>query len=290
MSRLSFVTPTHRADLERFALQRRTIEAFAPDIPHIAVVNDEDVALFRQVPYRRNLTVLSTRDILPRHLERRRTSRNYPRCDVRYWLSRRHLSGWWAQQLIKLATPLFIPSEGIVCLDSDTIFIKPVSSDDFYTDDGRLFLFETDDGTTITTVVWLNRAMQMLGISTDRPVENYIYNPVPMHRQVLLDLHRYIETCWNRCWMDVVLQHDACEYATYGAFARHINRLNHLALVRPALTANYWLSISMPEFANDFSRKVNDPHIKALNVQSHTGLKMEEYAKLIEELCLIKAL
>ena len=38
---MCFITPTFRRDFQQFALQRRTMAAFAPDIPHVVIVDEE---------------------------------------------------------------------------------------------------------------------------------------------------------------------------------------------------------------------------------------------------------
>jgi hypothetical protein len=62
---LIFLTPTFARDYERFCLQRESMRRCGIDIPHIAVVHDEDLAVFKQTPHRNNLTLLSTADVLP---------------------------------------------------------------------------------------------------------------------------------------------------------------------------------------------------------------------------------
>ena len=43
---ICFMTPTHVGDLRQFSLLRRSIQVFAPGIPHIAIVNTEDYREF----------------------------------------------------------------------------------------------------------------------------------------------------------------------------------------------------------------------------------------------------
>src|SRR5205085_1372325 len=85
VSPTTLVTPAHAGDLERFRFQRESIERCGIDLPHVALVDDEDVPLFRDLPHARGLTVISTREVLSRGIEDRRRAWGVKRRDPRYW-------------------------------------------------------------------------------------------------------------------------------------------------------------------------------------------------------------
>ena len=69
---VTLVTPSYAKDIERFTLQRESIERCGIDLPHCALVNHEDLPLFAKIPFQRNLRILSTQDLLPPRFEARR--------------------------------------------------------------------------------------------------------------------------------------------------------------------------------------------------------------------------
>jgi hypothetical protein len=146
---LCFVTPTYRADLERFALLRRSIGLFAPGIPHLAFVDTEDAALFRRrFGAERGLEIIASAEILPRAIEAgRRRRRSWQgallqRIGWRLGLETRMASGWKLQQIIKLEALARLPYAAAVFLDSDIVLCGRLAPADFF-DGTALRLLET---------------------------------------------------------------------------------------------------------------------------------------------------
>jgi hypothetical protein len=282
--RVTLFTATFAGDLERFLLQRESIERCGIDLPHVAAINTEDLDTFRRIPYQRNLTLVTTAQLLPRKLELRRLAKKYRLRDPRRWLGRRPLAGWWIQQLAKLNSPSVIQSEAIVSIDSDTFFVRPVVEDDFFDNDGRLHLYETRNGLTVTTCNWLGRSMHFLGVSTDQPARQYIHNPVPMHRQVILDMQKHIEKVHRKPWMQAMLKWGATEYCSYAVFAKHINAMQGLSLMPPPISLSYWTPKDAANFSEDFPAQLKSADVKIVCVQSHTGLKVADFKPAIEHI------
>jgi hypothetical protein len=133
MPSICLVTPTHSRDLERFALLRRSINAFAPDYPHLAVVNTEDLSEFRErFGAERNLEIVPSAAVLPKALEFRRR-RSGPK-----WLTGmrrvpgRLIPGWHAQQFMKLYLLRDLAYEAAAFVDSDVLVCRSLSPDYFY--------------------------------------------------------------------------------------------------------------------------------------------------------------
>ena len=91
-------------------------------IPHIAVVDTEDVSRFAAIAKAENLTIISTAEVLPGPAEVLR--RGPPRRRIRR--RGRELPGWVAQQIVKLAVSDLVESQVIVPLDSDAFFLRKV--------------------------------------------------------------------------------------------------------------------------------------------------------------------
>ena len=113
---------------------------FAPGMPHIAVVNSEDVGQFAdRFRGERNLELVATRDVLPTSIERHRR-RSGPRWLARGWLRQRTIKGWHAQQLAKIFALAACRYEAAVFVDSDVFLCQPLGGDYFHVD-GSLKLF-----------------------------------------------------------------------------------------------------------------------------------------------------
>lgn len=140
MPSLCLLTPSYSGDIQRFSLLRRSVRLFAPGIPHIAVVNSEDMGQFA-ARFRGDagLELVAIRDVLPASIERRRR-RSGPSWRARGWLRRRTIKGWYAQQLAKIFALASCRYEAAVFVDSDVLVCKPLSDDYFYVN-GSLKLF-----------------------------------------------------------------------------------------------------------------------------------------------------
>ena len=134
------MTPTHVGDLRQFAILRRSIEVFAPGIPHIAIVNTEDYAEFRdRFQQSANLELVKSVDVLPADIERRRRKTGLKWFTGR-WLHKRQIRGWHAQQIMKLYALADCSYAAAAFIDSDVFICRPLGPDYFFRD-GRLKLF-----------------------------------------------------------------------------------------------------------------------------------------------------
>ena len=171
---ICFMTPTHVGDLRQFSLLRRSIQVFAPGIPHIAIVNTEDyrefVDRFGSEPL---LEIVKSADVLPADIERRRRKSGLKWFTGR-WLNKGLIKGWHAQQLMKLFALAECPHEAAVFIDSDVFVCRPLAPDYFHVD-GRLKLFRRDA---------VNAECQDFDISTHDILGN------PLHQ--VTDLYDYI--------------------------------------------------------------------------------------------------
>ena len=283
---VTLVTPSYANDIERFTLQRESIERCGIDLPHCALVNHEDLALFQKIPFQRNLRILSTRDLLSPRFEARRLGYGKPRRQLAHWRGRPGIHGWYIQQLLKLAAPKIVETEGIICLDSDTLFVDRVTSQDFFAPDGRLHLYETDDDVDCEMGNWYIRSLDFLGVSLrSRPILRTTHSPVPMHRQVVLDMQAYIEKKYGVFWMEAMESaHGIMEYSTYGAYARYLDKFQHTVPARPdSLCLYYWFSEDMNSLFTDLVDRVRTSRPKAVLINSSHGRPVSDYRALIEQ-------
>ena len=281
---VTLYTPTYHRDFDRFCLQRESIERCGIDLPHVAVVHHEDLPRFRDTPHQRNLRILSTRDVLPEKIEARRTAVGYPRKNPLRYIRPFPLAGWMTQQIVKLAAPRVIDTPGIVCLDSDVVFVKPIQSADFFNQQGRLHLYETESDMDAQMADWFCRSMRFFGISLrQQPLKQYIHPLSPLHRDVLLDMHRAIEARYHKPWDQAVVKQNVFEYMTHGVYSRFVDKLQRQDPVVPKLCVYYWWPEQAQRMAEDFLRQIQQKQARAVWIQSNLNLPVAEIRKLAVE-------
>jgi hypothetical protein len=283
---VAIITPVHSRDYGRFCLQRRSFEECGVDIEHVAVVNDENVKLFEKTPFRRNLRVVGTSDVLPAHIERRRRSIAFPRKDPRrWWLARGKapIHGWALQQLIKLAAPVFLKRRAVICMDADTFFVRRVLPEEFFTEN-KTHLYETSSGIDAEMAEWPARAMRFLKVPpTGRNLFRYTHSPVVFDSSVVNDLHSYIEKMSGRDWMSAIVDTEMImEYTLYGVFAREIDRLRRVFPRLPTRSLHFWWPKEVEQLELGWTQVQTDDEVAFVGVQSNTACSPERILPLAE--------
>src|SRR3974377_1826940 len=125
-SSLCVIISTHSADLQRFALLRRSLKLFAAErYRHLALVNTEDYAEFRShFGEDTDVEIIRSADLLPRDVEQRRR-KSGPRRRTGRFFNRRPIKGWYAQQLMKLFALAGCPTDAAIFIDSDVFLCRP---------------------------------------------------------------------------------------------------------------------------------------------------------------------
>jgi Family of unknown function (DUF6492) len=287
---ICFLSTTFAPDIERFALLRRSIEQFASDIPHIAIVNTEDVRKFtKRFGSNPALQVVSSAEILPRDVERRRR-KSGPKWITGKWPRGGLIKGWHAQQLMKLFALAELPYEAAVFIDSDVFVCKPLDREYFYTS-GRLKLFrrlasnaEGFDFDISTHDILCNPLSEITRLY------DYIYSPACFRKSsavaLLSELERRHESRWLRRFLE---QRRPSEYNLLGYAATVLEQRNgyHLLECEPDELHH---SIRFPEdrkhFAREIETMIRQPKPFAL-VQSTLGIEpqiiSEAFSRLVED-------
>lgn len=286
MSDVTLVTPTYAADRECFGFLRESMERCEIDLPHVAIVDHEDLHRFDDLEHREGLTIMSTRDVLPTPLEARRLARQ---TRVDRLLGRRvarRLRGWYAQQLVKLAAPGYVSSTACVMLDSDVFFVGRVTPEDFTSANGKLYLLEQHALvlSQAEQAMWQRDSAEFLGTTMDAPLADYTGSVVPMHREVLLELQRYVEERHSMQWMEAFEHHRVMEYTTYGVFSRWVDELRRVEPVEPAFSLRCWDTEDLEGFGAKLQAAVEAGTTKAGVVHSHERVPVELYRPLAERL------
>lgn len=289
MTNICLYTCVHIKDMDRFKLQRESIERSGTMIPHIAVVDHEDMPAFRDIPFQQNLRLVSTREVLSKKTEARRRGYRLRRRQPEWWLCRRYgkgIHGWGIQQVIKLAVNRVTDATNIVCMDTDTICVGPVQESDFIGEDGRTHLYETQTKIDVEMAGWLSSSMRLLGIKqTAQPIYCYTHSPVVLHSGILVDLQKKIHDKHQRDWEETFLEtRGVMEYSTYGAYARHIDKLNRVTPASPDICCTYWYKDEVKDLRKTLVNRVTKEKAKMLAVQSNTGVWLNDYHDELNQL------
>lgn len=274
---LSLVTPTFRGDFARVSFLRESMARCEVDLPHVVVVADEDIAHLRPIRHQHRLEIVSTRDVLPRDVERlrRREARRLVRYLPTSRLRGRALGGWWSQQLVKLAASRVVPGNWI-CLDSDAAFVRSVSAPDFDTD-GRLHLQEFTNPVGAGSRNLARDAARLFGVQS-RLLDDRHYTGllVPMHRATVGRLLDHLSAVSGLPWWQTLRLHDVTEYAAYGVFARYVDGL---AEVEPVSRTWSWLfyDFDVATFSGRLREVVDRGDVRIVMVHSHLGVDPAAY-------------
>lgn len=252
---LCFITTTYSADLQRFALLRRSIKMFAAErYTHLVVVNTEDCAQFRR-HFRgdTDLEIVPSADVLPWSVEQRRRKSGL-RGKVGLLFNRRLVRGWLAQQLMKIFALAQCPADAAVFLDSDVFLCKPLMRDFFFVD-GNLKLFrrlaDNAEGFDfdISTHDILGNPLHQV-----KDLFDYIYTPCSFRKSTALALFAEFEQRRRRNrWVHLFLiQGRPSEYNLLGYAASVLEQFRgyHLVECEPS-DLNH--SIRFPEDRNKFA-------------------------------------
>jgi Family of unknown function (DUF6492) len=237
MQSICLVTPTHSRDLEQFSLLRRSINAFAPDYPHLAVVNTEDVPEFRdRFGRERNLEIVPSSEVLPKFLEFRR-QRSGPK-----WLTAmrrvpgRVIRGWHAQQLMKLFLLRDLTYEAAAFVDSDVLVCRSLGPGYFYRGaDLKLFRQPAPNAECMDFDI---ASHEILGNQLDQITQlyDYIYSPACFRKATAVRLfeefRRRKRSSWQRRFL---AQRRPSEYHLLGYAATVLERGSgyHVVECRP---------------------------------------------------------
>lgn len=149
-SKITVITPSYLPDIERFAILRESIKTFYPNSNHLAIIDYRHLSEFNErFGSESGLTIISSKEILPRALVRQMQLRNgffwkgVERIAWKLWLESNAIRGWKIQQIAKIHALSEISTEIGVFLDSD-VFIYRTLSDSNFTKADSTILLESD--------------------------------------------------------------------------------------------------------------------------------------------------
>ncbi len=240
--RLVLITPTWAGDVEHFRVMRSSLEhSPLARFQHYVVVQDEDLSLFEEFRDLPGLTLLSTRDVLPALVERRRKrarsiadrlGRDLTRiCGsirrVFGWPLWPSYTGWHTQQLCKLKLASEIDCDTAVVLDSDLVITPSAAAEDFHSAAGVVCFAEWCSRSELSGKVrnWVLETERLVGAERETdPVNVYFDTPFVFDRTLLCAALTGLESKTGKPWWFALLDLPPrrwSEFGFYKAFLVH---------------------------------------------------------------------
>jgi hypothetical protein len=271
----AFVTSTHGRDFDRLALLRRSLQRFAPGVPHFIAVDSEDFPAFRQrFGDDPQITALLMSDLLPEKLESaRRRSRFFHKLKPMWSFSYRvlplgYFDGYLAQQLAKFELVRRSGADIAIVIDSDVVLTRPVDAQILQglccVADGRPRCLMTEITLTPQYQRSVANAVGLLKLPADCARQHY--GAIFMQRMV-----EAIEAANAEPWMIAMARCKTySEFYTYGTYCRFIEDRSRVALVEPTeeWTLNVWDTPSAEAFQQALDRAAAPTGPYFFNLQS----------------------
>ena len=284
---VAFVTVSYGPDRDRCALMRRSIDAFAPSVPHWIVVDRADLPLFAGFQDHRT-TVVATEELLPVWLRRLDLRRLGLRSNVWVQLLGRPVRGWILQQLIKLAIASHLVEDVILHVDSDVVMTRPFDVSSVVDAEGRVRLFAMPGaiGPDLPGhVSWHRSAERLLGIpAMALPATDFITSLVPWKRANAVALLSHIEATTHRHWLRAVAATmHVSEYILYGRFVTDVlGEASGQYLTSSSLCHDYWTHAPLTERELEaFLDGTGAGHI-GVSITAKAGMRPQAYGAVIE--------
>ena len=275
------VTPTYAPDLELFQdLHESVLRWFPPEVSHLAIVNEPDLPLFRRFEGPR-CTVVGVRDVLPRSV--------HPLPLTKLWVNLRRplppLRGWILQQLVKLAAAEQASERTIVVVDSDIVFVRPVTPATF-APGGRVRLYREDDGideSLVRHVRWHAVSHDLLGLPPPPapPLPDYVSSLNTWDRDVVRRALRRVEDTTGRRWLEAIGRElHFSEWTLYGVFADQVEHARAVTVTPASLCRTYWetVPLGLDEAAAFLSSIGPDDVAYMISAKSHTPVAVRRAA------------
>jgi len=251
---VALVTPSHRSDIERFALLCESIERHLKGYKrHYIVVNDDDMSLFNQFS-RDYRVVVPCSQLLPRWLK---LIPSVLRNGRRVWWSFRTkpVHGWHIQQILKIAVALQSPEQRFCFIDSDNVFVQPFDLKAYASGEKTPLYMEPAAISAEAPLhgTWTRNCDRLLGREepTTFPADDYVGNLLIWDKGAVRDMTRAIESTTEKSWAHALCS-TRCfsEYLLYGHFVRNSQR--HLAqheITTKSLANAYWDDVPLDSAA-----------------------------------------
>lgn len=242
---VALVTPSHRNDIERFALLCESIDRHVRGYEkHYVIVNDDDVPLFAGFISHHRIIVPCSQ-LLPGWLK---LIPSVLRSGRRVWWSFRTkpVHGWHIQQILKIAAVLRAPEQQFCIINSDNVFIRAFDVKNYAGGDKTPLYMEPAaiSAEAPLHATWTRNCDRLLGreAPTTFPADDYVGNLIVWDKTTVQDMTRAIEGVTNNTWAHALCRtRGFSEYLLYGHFVRNSpQHLAHHKIITESLASAYW--------------------------------------------------
>lgn len=234
---LQLLTPTYGEDLPRFRLLRESLLAAGCPLPHLAVVQTEDLPRFQAAGFDERVQLIASADVLPEPVDRlRRRVHARPKWlrKLRRSLNKRSglcadasYEGWSVQQIVKLQMAARSTAALTLTLDSDVIACAPWDAS-AYVRDGRIAL-QTQIREDTLQPHWIAAAGRLLGLpERSTPTWEYLAHPFSFSGERVRALIAHLERRHPQPWWQTLLAQRAGEFSEFTLYGRYVREIGQL--------------------------------------------------------------
>ena len=278
------ITPSYAPDYERCKLLNHSIKKFSTDpVNHHIIIDQRDYNLFYQLKSE-TTHIITKESILPWWIKRVPFSK-------KLWFSFKTLPlrGWLVQQIIKIASSLYINEDVSVFIDSDVVFVRPFKLEDLLISNGKVRLFRDVEGNDMQKqwhLKWHKSASQILGLSNvNMIIPDYIDQIVSWRKDRVIQLCQHIESVSGLSWIETLCNFwNLSEYVLYGIFIERIlqEKSGH-NFENNHICHNYWFNKALPPKELESFINAIEPDQVAIMISAKSNMTVESYRSLLEE-------
>ena len=241
MAKLAVITPSYAPDFELCRDLNASVLAHTPaSTSHYIITPQRDQKLFSALRGPRT-QLWSVDQLIPRYVVA------VPRANL--WLNLRRpippVRGWVMQQAAKLQAAAQIEADVLLSVDSDVVFVRPVTAGTFRRND-RICFYRKDaavDERLPRHLIWHDVARTLLGVPRAQPpLPDYVQSPNVWDRGTVLALQDRIQEVTGRPWLHAfAAQPHVSECTLYGVFVDEVLGENsNVTPVKSMRCHNYW--------------------------------------------------
>ena len=289
---LVLITPTWAGDIDHFRLMRASLEQSPlAQFEHYVVVQDEDLALFDEFRNRDHLTLLSTKNVLPDIIERRRRRARYlsgtfGRTATRICGSLKRIfsrplwpsyTGWHTQQLCKLKLASELPYDTAVVIDSDVIVTQSASIDDFINHSNIVCFSEWLERSQLRGKVknWVHESEALVSFHDAQPNVNvYFDTPFGINCSLLQEALNELESSTGTQWWNALLNRPPRRWSEFGFYKAFLAKKASTMSIewRKPSFSRYLYDTKNPEaVVNTVAKMLKDPDIHYVTIHSQAN-------------------
>ena len=237
----TILTCSFRGDFENCRMLCESVDRFVPaSIEQTLFVPKNDIAMFSELATARR-KVVSEDTLLPTWFRklplpgpRWRRLLRLPRRNIYLTPFSPPVRGWIAQQMMKIAAASRAPTEIVLHVDSDNVFIRPLTMDRLTRDNRHVRLYQQPNAVDQEGhKTWHLAASRLFGLPPDAfHAGDYIDSLVVWRRSVARKMIKRIESVGGRDWRIILARTPHfSEYILYGVFAERVLGLEEAGLV-----------------------------------------------------------